>query len=35
MIEITMSDFELYDHRAINSYNTVVNIYIYRSKIII
>lgn len=33
MIEITMSDFELYDHRAINSYNTVVNI--YRSKIII
>ncbi len=28
MIEITMSDFELYDHRAINSYNTVVNIYI-------
>ena len=28
MIEITISDFELYDHRAINSYNTVVNIYI-------
>ncbi len=28
MIELTISDFELYDHRAINSYNTVVNIYI-------
>ena len=28
MIEITMSDFELYAHRAINSYTTVVNIYI-------
>ncbi|KJV94109.1 hypothetical protein JRD95_00100 [Rickettsia parkeri] len=34
MIEITMSNFELYDHRAINSYNTVVN-NIYRCKIII
>ncbi|KJW04074.1 hypothetical protein RAT170B_1450 [Rickettsia argasii T170-B] len=34
MIELTISDFELYDHRAINSYNTVVNI-IYRCKIII
>ncbi|KDO02884.1 hypothetical protein REISMN_04640 [Rickettsia tamurae subsp. buchneri] len=33
MIEITMSDFELYEHRAINSYNTVVNI--YQCKIII
>ncbi len=28
MIELTISDFELYNHRAINSYNTVVNIYI-------
>lgn len=28
MIEITMSNFALCDHRAINSYNAVVNIFI-------
>lgn len=28
MIEIIISDFELYDYRAINSYNAVVDIFI-------